>query len=130
MKNLFGHITKAYFLGIGGIGMSALARYFHHKGVEVVGYDKTATPLTDELIREGIRVSFEDDPDALPAWLKSDDASTDFMVVYTPAIPSDHKEFNFLISKGIQMWKRSEVLGEVTRGVRTIAVAGTHGKTT
>ncbi|MFM7900872.1 MAG: UDP-N-acetylmuramate--L-alanine ligase [Bacteroidota bacterium] len=130
MKNLFGHITKAYFLGIGGIGMSALARYFHHKGVEVVGYDKTATPLTDELIREGIRVSFEDDPDALPAWLKSDDASTDFMVVYTPAIPSDHKEFNFLISKGIQMWKRSEVLGELTRGVRTIAVAGTHGKTT
>lgn len=130
MKNIFDHITKAYFLGIGGIGMSALARYFHQKGIEVVGYDKTSTPLTDELIREGIVVSFVDDPNGLPVWLKSDGATSDYIVVYTPAIPIDHKEFNYIKSKGVRLWKRSEVLGEVTRGVRTIAVAGTHGKTT
>ena len=110
--------------------MSALARYFHHKGKEVVGYDKTSTPLTDELIREGSVVSFVDDPNGLPVWLKSDGATSDYIVVYTPAIPIDHKEFNYIKSKGVRLWKRSEVLGEVTRGVRTIAVAGTHGKTT
>ncbi|MGR6088230.1 MAG: UDP-N-acetylmuramate--L-alanine ligase [Arcticibacter sp.] len=130
MKSLIGHITKAYFLGIGGIGMSALARYFRHKGVEVAGYDKTSTPLTDELIREGIAVSFIDDPSNLPVWIKSNQDPSDVLVVYTPAIPADHKEFNYIKSIGFRLWKRSEVLGEVTRGVRTIAVAGTHGKTT
>lgn len=110
--------------------MSALARYFHHKGVEVAGYDKTSTPLTDELIHEGIAVSFIDDPSNLPGWLNSNQMPSDVLVVYTPAIPVDHKEFNHIKSMGLRLWKRSEVLGEVTRGVRTIAVAGTHGKTT
>lgn len=110
--------------------MSALARYFRHKGIEVAGYDKTSTPLTDELIREGIAVSFTDDPNLLPEWLKSNQVASDTLVVYTPAIPADHKEFNYIKSTGVRLWKRSEVLGEVTRGVRTIAVAGTHGKTT
>lgn len=110
--------------------MSALARYFRHKGVEVAGYDKTSTPLTDELIREGISVSFVDDPSNLPVWIKSNHGASDVLVVYTPAIPADHQEFNYIRSTGVRLWKRSEVLGEVTRGVRTIAVAGTHGKTT
>jgi UDP-N-acetylmuramate--alanine ligase len=110
--------------------MSALARYFHSRGVLVAGYDKTETPLTMELSKEGIAVSYVDDCAVLPSWLSPNQDYSDVLVVYTPAIPKDHKEFNYLIDMGIRIWKRSEVLGEVTRGVRTIAVAGTHGKTT
>jgi UDP-N-acetylmuramate--alanine ligase len=130
VNNTLDHIAKAYFLGIGGIGMSALARYFHGKGVEVKGYDKTETQLTKELVQEGISVSYFDNPSSLPNWLQSDVINDDVIVIYTPAIPKDHCELNFLKDKGVRLWKRSEVLGAVTSGTRTIAVAGTHGKTT
>ncbi|MFZ9942134.1 MAG: UDP-N-acetylmuramate--L-alanine ligase [Bacteroidia bacterium] len=130
MTESFTHIKKAYFLGIGGIGMSALARYFHSRGVVVCGYDKTETPLTVELSSEGIAVSYMDNPDRLPSWFSAGQDFSEVLVVYTPAIPKDHKELNHIAALGVRLWKRSEVLGEVTRGVRTIAVAGTHGKTT
>lgn len=115
-------IKKVYFIGIGGIGMSALARFFNHKGKQVQGYDRTPTQLTDELIAEGIQIVFEDDvQSALP--------DVD-IVVYTPAIPSDSKLLNYYKQSGIPMFKRAEVLGLITRQMNTVAVAGTHGKTT
>ena len=115
-------LNSIYFLGIGGIGMSALARYFNSLGVQVTGYDKTSTLLTDKLQEEGIRVHFEDDLNQIP---KNID-----LVIYTPAIPNNLSEFNFLKSSGISIKKRSEVLGLITQTKKTIAVSGTHGKTT
>lgn len=119
---------NVYFLGIGGIGMSALARWFHRKGVNVSGYDRTQTRLTEELILEGIRVHYEDSLDNIPVEVKNDKSGT--LIVFTPAIPKDHRELNYLRDKGYVLMKRSEVLGILTQGHRTIAVAGTHGKTT
>ena len=115
-------IKKVYLLGIGGIGMSALARYFKQLGAEVSGYDKTATALTKELEGEGITVTFEDDVDALP---KDVD-----LVIYTPAIPKEHKGFNYFKDNNYALHKRSEVLGIISADKFTIAVAGSHGKTT
>lgn len=114
-------LKDIYFLGIGGIGMSALARYFLKAGVRVSGYDRVRTPLTEALEEEGIGVIYADDPGLLPE-------NTD-MVVYTPAIPKDQRQFVYLSSTGVPIFKRSEVLGMVTREKFTIAVAGTHGKT-
>lgn len=111
-----------YFLGIGGIGMSALARYFHKKGCSVSGYDKTPSPLTERLEKEGMTIHYEDNPNLIP-----DDI--DF-VVLTPAIPSDSLELNHLREKNIKIIKRAEVLGEISRHCKSIAVAGSHGKTT
>ena len=116
------NIKRLFFLGIGGIGMSALARYFKSQGAEVSGYDKTQTHLTDELEAEGIQVIFEDDLNKMPKELD--------MVVYTPAIPKDHKGFNFYKDNGYELRKRSEVLGIISADKFTIAVAGSHGKTT
>lgn len=116
------NMKRLFFLGIGGIGMSALARYFKSLGVEVSGYDKTQTHLTDELESEGIHVMFEDDVDKMPKELD--------MVVYTPAIPKNHKGFNFYKDNGYDLRKRSEVLGIISADKFTIAVAGSHGKTT
>jgi UDP-N-acetylmuramate--alanine ligase len=117
-----------YFLGIGGIGMSALARYFKAKGKNVSGYDRTPTHLTDELRNEDISIHFEDNVLAIdPLVLKSKEKS---LVVYTPAIPKDHSEFNYLLNNGFTLMKRSEVLGYITEKETTLAVAGTHGKTT
>ena len=113
---------RYYFLGIGGIGMSALARYFHHRGDTVSGYDRTPSPLTAELEAEGIAIHYDDKPELLPT-----DIDT---VIYTPAIPQELGEFIALKEKGVEMKKRSQVLGEVTRGKKCIAVAGSHGKTT
>lgn len=113
---------KYYFLGIGGIGMSALARYFHRRGDTVSGYDRVATPLTEELVQEGIAVHYDDRPDLLPADID--------MVVYTPAVPKELKEFEELRTRGVRIEKRAQVLGELTEGKRCIAVAGSHGKTT
>ena len=110
-----------YFLGIGGIGMSALARFFHQRGDTVCGYDRTPSPLTDQLQAEGIDIHFDDNPDRLPADID--------LVVYTPAVPTDTLEFQALLARGVKMEKRSQVLGELTRGKRCIAVAGSHGKT-
>lgn len=115
-------------LGIGGIGMSALARYFNAMGKTVAGYDKTPTPLTNELIAEKIAVHFEDDMKLLPEFIENENPAH-FLIIYTPAIPNDHGEFNYLASK-FQLYKRSEILGLITENSNTIAVAGTHGKTT
>ena len=115
-------IREVYFIGIGGIGMSALARYFHSKGVIVSGYDKTKTALTKELEEEGIIVHYEDDPDRVPKGVQ--------LVVYTPAVPADHKELVFYRQNGYKVVKRSEVLQMITESSFNICVAGTHGKTT
>ena len=110
-----------YFLGIGGIGMSALARFFHQRGDTVSGYDLTESPLTRQLESEGIKVQYTDDPSLLPDNID--------LVVYTPAVPQQTALFQHLQQSGVAMRKRSQVLGELTRGKRCLAVAGTHGKT-
>jgi UDP-N-acetylmuramate--alanine ligase len=115
-------IKKIYFIGIGGIGMSALARYFRFHGKEVSGYDRTSTTLTRQLEAEGIAIHYEDDPSAA-----SKDAE---MVVYTPAIPAAQRELSFYRQHGYPLYKRSDVLGMITRSSFNICVAGTHGKTT
>lgn len=117
---------SVYFLGIGGIGMSAIARWFRDAGLRVAGYDKTPTPLTHQLIDEGIEVHFEDRIELIPGFVSKERT----LVVLTPAIPADHKEWNYLKANGMQILKRSEVLGLLTKNYKTIAVAGTHGKTT
>ena len=116
------NIKRIYFIGIGGIGMSALARYFNTQGVIVSGYDKTHTTLTAELEQEGILIHFEDDIQ------KIDKEAT--VIVYTPAIPSDHTELNYFRDNGYLVVKRSDVLNWITENAFTIAIAGTHGKTT
>lgn len=116
--------TEYYFLGIGGIGMSAIARYFNHKGMKVSGYDRTPSALTAELEKEGIRIHYEDNVDMIPK-----DADNTF-VIYTPAIPADLKEYQYILSHGYAICKRSKALGEIARNQKTLAVAGTHGKTT
>ena len=115
---------NAYFIGIGGIGMSAIARYFKFKGLNVAGYDKSESELTDTLQKEGIDVHYVDNVDFIP----KDIANT--LVVYTPAIPHDLKELKYVMDNGYNVFKRSKVLGEITDGERCLAVSGTHGKTT
>ncbi len=116
------NLKSVYFLGIGGIGMSALARYFLLQGASVSGYDKTPTPLTARLMSEGMRIHYTDDVSVIPV--------NPDLVIYTPAVPSDHTEFRFLKEHGSPMKKRAEVLGMISGNHKTIAVAGTHGKTT
>lgn len=119
-----------YFLGIGGIGMSALARFFKHHGKEVYGYDKTATALTDQLQEEGIICYFNEDTERLKKLLQRFRAE-EVLVIYTPAIPKEHVEYLYLQSASdYLLLKRSQVLGAITAAYRTIAIAGTHGKTT
>ncbi|MBC6611790.1 UDP-N-acetylmuramate--L-alanine ligase [Hymenobacter sp. BT507] len=117
-----------YFLGIGGIGMSALARWFQANGHQVSGYDKTATPLTEALTAEGIAIHYADAVDNIPAAVRENREQT--LVVLTPAIPKDHQEWAWLREQGYDIRKRSQVLGVLTEGRPTLAVAGTHGKTT
>jgi len=119
-------IHNVYFIGIGGIGMSALARYFQYIGKKVVGYDKTPTQLTDELQAIGLEIHFEDNINLIP---------TDFyventLVIVTPAVPVSHSEWNYFIERGFTIKKRAEVLGIITKDTFCFAVAGTHGKTT
>jgi UDP-N-acetylmuramate--alanine ligase len=116
------NIQRIYFIGIGGIGMSALARYFNAKGVAVSGYDKTPTTLTDQLINEGIKIHFEDSIELIDKAVQA--------VIFTPAVPKDHKELNYYIDHGYAVMKRSDILGAITKGSFNICVAGTHGKTT
>jgi len=118
-----------YFLGIGGIGMSALARYFNHYGKKVSGYDKTRTTLTSQLENEGIPCHYEENVELLQKTL-SGYKPEDILVVFTPAVPLEHKEYVFLKQNGFTILKRSAVLGEITKQFKTIAIAGTHGKTT
>ncbi len=122
------NIHNVYFLGIGGIGMSALARWFKHNGKSVSGYDRTSTPLTDQLQAEGIPVHFEDDPNLIDKKVKNSKSNS--LIVLTPAIPKNHKEWNWLIDQDFEILKRSQVLGLITQNMRSVAVAGTHGKTT
>lgn len=118
-----------YFLGIGGIGMSALARYFHRKGKIVIGYDRSPSALTSELEMEGITLHFEDSVLEIPTIVHTTPREK-VLVIYTPAIPEDHRELRWFAENGYEIMKRSSVLGEITRHSTTIAVAGTHGKTT
>jgi UDP-N-acetylmuramate--alanine ligase len=115
-------IKKVYFIGIGGIGMSAIARYFLSIGIQVAGYDKTSTKLTDSLIKEGASIVFNDDPATCPTDVD--------MVVYTPAIPSDSSIKHFYGQQGKHLLKRSDVLGIISKHTYNICIAGTHGKTT
>ena len=116
--------TDIYFIGIGGIGMSAIARYFKFKGYNVSGYDRTPSGLTAELEKEGIAIHYEDRPDMVPG----DAGKT--LVIYTPAVPQDMGELVYVREHGYRLLKRSRILGEITDGQRCLAVAGTHGKTT
>ncbi|MEN9918380.1 MAG: hypothetical protein RL662_816 [Bacteroidota bacterium] len=121
------HIKSVYFLGIGGIGMSNLARYFMSKGKAVAGYDKTETELTKTLVQEGATIHYQDDIESIPLFC-IDRVST--LVVYTPAVPSDNKEVHYFQSNGFDMKKRAEVLGLITKASKALCCAGTHGKTT
>lgn len=121
------NIKSVYFLGAGGIGMSALVRYFLSEGKDVAGYDRTPSDLTARLEEEGARLHFDDDVDAIPADCRCKEHT---LVVYTPAIPKEHKEWEFFRNGGFVIKKRAEVLGLITRGKRGVCVAGTHGKTT
>lgn len=120
-------IKNFYFLGIGGIGMSALARYFHHRGYRVAGYDRTPSPLTKELEEEGIAISYTDALESLNG-LGLDRSNT--LIVRTPAVPEDSVIYTYLREQGFDIRKRAEVLGIVTRQMKALCVAGTHGKTT
>lgn len=120
-------IKAVYFIGAGGIGMSAIARYFIHKGMVVAGYDKTPSELTRRLEKEGMLIHYEESVDEIPHACKKP-AST--LVVYTPAIPADHKELTFFREGGFEIEKRAQVLGTLTRTHKGLCVAGTHGKTT
>jgi len=118
-----------YFLGVGGIGMSALARFFNHHGKVVQGYDKTATPLTQALQSEGILCHYSEEVDDLQKLL-STYSKQEVLIVYTPAVPTTHAEYQFLLLNGYKILKRSQVLGAITEDYKTIAIGGTHGKTT
>ncbi|GAB5475861.1 MAG: UDP-N-acetylmuramate--L-alanine ligase [Maribacter sp.] len=120
-------IHSVYFIGIGGIGMSALARYFKFIDKNVAGYDRTASPLTAELATLGIDIHYDDNPDLVE---KNNYDVAGTLVVYTPAVPLDHKEYQYFLTNGFEIMKRSEVLGLITKDSFCMAVAGTHGKTT
>jgi len=118
---------SAYFLGIGGIGMSALARWFKHQGLHVSGYDRTETLLTKTLVQEGIEVHYTPNVNQIPAAVQKDTQGA--LIIYTPAI-KEHPEKDFLVAQGHTLYKRAQVLGLITNPLNTVAVAGTHGKTT
>lgn len=120
------HIKAVYFIGAGGIGMSALARYFLHMGRVVAGYDRTPTPLTRELVQEGIPIHYDEDVEAIPEACKDVQSC---LVIYTPAVPETHKELAFFRRQGFEIQKRAQVLGTLTRSHKGLCVAGTHGKT-
>lgn len=120
-------VNRAYFIGIGGIGMSAIARYFHANGTTVAGYDKTESDLTRALAEEGMSIHYEDSLEQIPNEFLEIEGT---LIVYTPAVPVDHFELNYFQNSNFVVMKRSEVLGMITENHYTIAVAGTHGKTT
>ncbi len=118
---------RIYFLGIGGIGMSNLARYFLSQGKLVAGYDRVETPLTKSLVEEGANIHYEDNLSLISSDFKNKDAT---LVIYTPAIPANHIEYNWFLSQGFEMMKRAQALGIITKASDAICIAGTHGKTT
>ena len=119
--------NNIYFIGAGGIGMSALIRYFLAKGKKIAGYDRVESVLTQELNTEGAEIHYEDNVDLIPSAFKD---KTQTLVVWTPAVPHDHSELAFFRENGFEIMKRAQVLGEITRTTRGLCVAGTHGKTT
>ena len=119
--------TNIYFVGAGGIGMAALERYFLSRGCKVAGYDRTPTALTKALEDEGVEIVYDDDVNLIPEDFKNPDTT---LIVYTPAIPNDHKGLNFFRNGGFEILKRAAVLGMITRGSKGLCFAGTHGKTT
>lgn len=123
-------LDRVYFVGIGGIGMSALARFFVHAGKMVAGYDKTATSLTSELMKEGMHIHFADDLNLVPPEFLDADLKKTTLIIYTPAIPALHQELSYFRSAGYTLMKRAQVLGLITREYISIAVAGSHGKST
>lgn len=127
MKINFNNIQNVYFIGIGGIGMSALARYFKAIGKNVCGYDRTPTEITESLEKEEISVHFTDDVNLIPSEFKNTEKT---LVVYTPAVPKEHSELVYFQNNDYQVCKRSEILGMITENSFCLAVAGTHGKTT
>ncbi len=120
-------IKAVYFVGIGGIGMSAIARYFLNSGIAVCGYDRVPSDLTEQLRKEGALVHYEDDVNLIPAPCRDKEST---LVVYTPAIPAEHSELTFFREQGFEIQKRAQVLGTLTRALKGLCVAGTHGKTT
>ena len=120
-------IKSVYFVGAGGIGMSAIARYFIHRGLVVAGYDKTPSALTAQLEKEGMLIHYEENVDDIPHACKKVDST---LIVYTPAIPAAHKELVYFRKNGFDVEKRAQVLGMLTRTHKGLCVAGTHGKTT
>jgi UDP-N-acetylmuramate--alanine ligase len=126
----FDNIKGFYFVGIGGIGMSALALYFRKQGSPVAGYDRASGSVTGNLSNEGCDISFSDDTDTIPGFFKEPGNRDRIIVVYTPAIPADSRILAYFRSNGYQVYKRSEILGKISLETEAIAVAGTHGKTT
>jgi UDP-N-acetylmuramate--alanine ligase len=124
------NIEAVYFIGIGGIGMSAIARYFLAGGFDVSGYDRSESSITNLLSEEGCSISFEDDLNSLPSVFKDPERSDKVLIIYTPAIPSENNIISFFRNNGYRMYKRSEILGEISELTDNLAVAGTHGKTT
>lgn len=120
-------IKSVYFVGAGGIGMSALVRYFLTKGYNVGGYDKTPSELTEKLIEEGARIHYEENVEDIDSCFKQKDST---LIVYTPAIPAEHKEMVYFRERGFEIQKRAQVLGFLTQSHKGLCVAGTHGKTT
>ena len=120
-------IQSVYFVGAGGIGMSALIRYSLSLGKRVAGYDRTSSELTARLVEEGAVIHYEEDVNQIPEWCR--DAATT-LIVYTPAIPNEHAELNYFRTNGFEIHKRAQVLGIITRSSKALCVAGTHGKTT
>ncbi|HVN56882.1 MAG TPA: UDP-N-acetylmuramate--L-alanine ligase [Bacteroidales bacterium] len=124
------NIKGVYFIGIGGIGMSAIARYFRFLNIEVAGYDRSSSAITLALESEGCKITFEDDSVTVPPLYKNIAEKDSVLIVYTPAIPKDNSILSFFRSNGYELKKRSEILGEISRHTDTLAVSGTHGKTT
>ena len=120
-------IKSVYFVGAGGIGMSALVRYFLFKGKVVAGYDRTPTPLTETLISEGAQIHYEENVDLIPEACKDKEST---LVIYTPAVPQEHEEIVYFRNNGFEIQKRAQVLGTITHSSKGLCVAGTHGKTT
>jgi len=121
------YIHNVYFIGVGGIGMSAIASYFKSNGKQVAGYDKVPTPITKSLQKMGVSIHFEDSIACVEDNFKN---KQNTIVIYTPAVPKNHIELNYFLDHNFTVLKRSEILGEITKSTVCLAVAGTHGKTT
>jgi len=126
----FSSIEGIYFVGIGGIGMSALASYFVRGGYDIAGYDRSTGRITDDLAAAGCIISFIDDIETLPEFYRLPENKGKVLVVYTPAIPAENRLLSYFRKNGYSIYKRSEILGAISQETDTIAIAGTHGKTT